>query len=41
MAELPDVCSGVCEDGLDDRLIAPPEAPPAVELTLSSAADAV
>ena len=41
MPELPDVFSGVCEDGLDDRLIAPPEeAPPAVELTLSSAADA-
>ena len=33
MAELPDVFSGV-EDGLDERLMAPP----AVELTLSSAA---
>ena len=33
MAELPDVFSGV-EEGLDERLMAPP----AVELTLSSAA---
>ena len=33
MAELPDVFSGV-DDGLDERLMAPP----AVELTLSSAA---